>query len=60
MLVVGGVLLFVFGNMCVSSCRCCVLVSDVHPVANLSTVFCVVCSVLKAVRLFYSCDAGVE
>ena len=30
--------------MCVSSCRCCVFVSVVHPVAILSAVFCVICS----------------
>ena len=34
------------GNMCVSSCRCCVLVSVVHPVVILSAVFCVICSLL--------------
>ena len=32
-------------RVCVSSCRCCVLVSVVHPVAILSAVFCV-CSLL--------------
>ena len=31
---------------CVSSCRCCVFVSVVHPVAILSAVFCVICSLL--------------
>ena len=44
MCVVGCV--FLFGNMCVSLYRCCVLVSDVHPVAILSAVFCVICSLL--------------
>ena len=34
------------GNVCVSSCRCCVFVSVVHPVAILSAVFCVICSFL--------------
>ena len=34
------------GRVCVSSCRCCVFVSVVHPVAILSTVFCVICSLL--------------
>ena len=34
------------GNMCVSSCRCCVFVSVVHQVAILSAVFCVICSLL--------------
>ena len=28
----------------VSSCMCCVLVSCVHPVAILSVVFCIICS----------------
>ena len=37
------------GNMCVSSCRCCMLVSVVHPVAILSAVFCVICSLLMFV-----------
>ena len=35
--------------MCVLSCRCCVLVSVVHPVAILSAVFCVICSLLMFV-----------
>ena len=35
--------------MCVSSCICCVLVSVVHPVAILSAVFCVICSLLMFV-----------
>ena len=39
MRVVEGVPLWV---VCVSSCRCCVFV--VHPVAILSAVFCVICS----------------
>ena len=33
-----------FLRLGVSSCRCCVLVSAVHPVAILSAVFCVTCS----------------
>ena len=33
-------------RVCVSSCRCCVFVSVVHPVAILSAVFCVICSLL--------------
>ena len=32
------------GSMCVSSCRCCVYASVVHPVAILSAVICVICS----------------
>ena len=33
-------------SVCVSSCRCCVLVSVVHPVAILSVVFCFICILL--------------
>ena len=50
MRVVGGVPLWV---VCVSSCRCCVFVSVVHPVAILSAVFCVICSLWMFVS-----DAG--
>ena len=46
MRIVGGVPLWV---KCVSSCRCCVFVSVVHPVAILSVVFCVICSLLMFV-----------
>ena len=37
------------GSVWVSSCRCCVFVSVVHPVAILSALFCVICSVLMFV-----------
>ena len=37
------------GSMCVSSCRCCVLVSVVHPVAIMGEVFCMICSLLMFV-----------
>ena len=37
------------GRVCVSSCRCCVFVSVVHPVTILSAVFCVICSLLMFV-----------
>ena len=37
------------GRVCVSSCRCCLFVSVVHPVAILSAVFCVICSLLMFV-----------
>ena len=37
------------GSVCVSSCRCCVFVPFVHPVAILSAVFCVICSLLMFV-----------
>ena len=48
MRVVGGVPLWV---VCVfrSSCKCCVFVSVVHPVAILSAVFCVICNLLMFV-----------
>ena len=36
-------------GVCVSSCRGCVFVSVVHPVAILSAVFCVICSLLMFV-----------
>ena len=36
-------------RVCVSSCGCCVFVSVVHPVAILSAVFCVICSLLTFV-----------
>ena len=32
------------GSVCVSSCIWCVFVSGVHPVAILSAVFCIICS----------------
>ena len=44
--VVGCVPLWV---VCVLSCRCCAFVSVVHPVAILSAVFCVICSLLMFV-----------
>ena len=37
------------GSLCVSSCRCYVFVSIVHPVSILSVVFCVSCSLLMFV-----------
>ena len=37
------------GRVCVSSCRCCVVVSVVYPVAILNAVFCVICSLLMLV-----------
>ena len=37
------------GRVCVSSYRCCVFVSVVHPVAILSAVFFVICSLLMFV-----------
>ena len=43
------------GSMCVSSCRCCVLASVVHPIEILSAAFCAICSLLKFVS-DASCD----
>ena len=34
------------GSMSVSSCRCCMFVSGVHPVAVLNDTFCMTCSLL--------------
>ena len=41
--------MFVYGSVCVSSCRRCVFVFVVHPVAILSVVFCGICSLLMFV-----------
>ena len=38
------------GSVIVSSCRCCMSVSCVHPVAVLNTVFCMICSLLMLVE----------
>ena len=40
----------VWGVFRVSSCRCCVFVSCVHPVAVLNAAFCVTCSLLMLVE----------
>ena len=37
-------------NVSVSSCRCCILVSCVHPVAVLNAAFCMTCSLLMLVE----------
>ena len=34
------------GSVSVSSCRCCMFVSHVHPVAVLNVAFCMTCSLL--------------
>ena len=34
------------GSVSVSSCRCCMFVSYVHPVAVLNDAFCMTCSLL--------------
>ena len=37
-------------NVSVSSCRCCMFVSCVHPVAVLNAAFCMTCSLLMLVE----------
>ena len=38
------------GSMSVSSCRCVMIVSCVHPVAVLNAAFCMTCSLLMRVE----------
>ena len=38
------------GSVSVSSCRCCMFVSYVHPVAVLNAEFCMTCSLLMLVK----------
>ena len=38
------------GSMSVSSCRCYMFMSCVHPVAVLNTTFCMTCSLLMLVK----------
>ena len=38
------------GSVSVSSCRCCMFVSCVHPVAVLNTALCMTCSLLMLVE----------
>ena len=38
------------GTIRVSSCRCCMFVSCVHPVAVLNAAFCMTCSLLMLVE----------
>ena len=38
------------GSMTVSSCRCCMFVSCVHPVAVLDAAFCMTCRLLILVE----------
>ena len=38
------------GSMRVSSCRCCMFVSCVHPVVVLNAEFCMTCSLLMLVE----------
>ena len=37
-------------EVCVSSCRCCMFVSCVHPMAVLNAAFCMTCSLLTLVE----------
>ena len=38
------------GSVSVSSCRCCMFVSCVHPVAVLNGAFCITCRLLMLVE----------
>ena len=38
------------GSVSVSSCRCCMFVACVHPVAVLNAAFCMTCSLLMLVE----------
>ena len=38
------------GSMSVSSCKCCMFLSCVHPVAVLNAAFCMTCSLLMLVE----------
>ena len=38
------------GSVSVSSCRCCMFVSCVHPVAVLNAAFCMTCCLLMLVE----------
>ena len=38
------------GSVSVSSCRCCMFVSCVHPVAVLNAAFCITCSLFMLVK----------
>ena len=38
------------GSVSVSSCRCCMFVSCVHPVSVLNAAFCMTCSLLMLVE----------
>ena len=42
--------MLVYGSMSISSCRCCMFVSCVHPVAVLIVIFCMTCSLLMLVE----------
>ena len=49
--------MLVYGSMSVSSCRCCMFVSSVHPVALLNAAFCMTFRLLlveDAIGIFQS------
>ena len=46
----GAVGALCMGSVSVSSCRCCMFVSCVHPVAVLNAAFCMTCSLLMLVE----------
>ena len=44
-------IVLVYGSVSVSSCRCCMFVTCVHPVAVLNAAFCMTCSLLSWSRM---------
>ena len=46
----GAVGASVLGSMSVSSCRCCMFVSCVHPIAVFNATFCITWSLVKLVE----------
>ena len=46
----GAVCARCMGSVSVSSCRCCMFVSCVHPVAVLNAAFCMTCNLLMLVE----------
>ena len=46
----GAVCARVLGSVSVLSCRCCMFVSCVHPVAVLNAAYCMTCSLLMLVE----------
>ena len=48
------------GSVSVSSCRCCMFVSCVHPVAVLNAAFCMTCSLLMLVVVVVVCHDQVR
>ena len=48
------------GSVSFSSCRCCMFVSCVHPVAVLNAAFCMTCSLLMLVEDVVDSDLRVK